>query len=92
LDNLEEVSGIPAPPTCGLMFLSVQRDKYVKGARDIKIGDTITSIALDYLKRYNNDIVYYICRHCPFKCVSVASKQLRKGLYNLHRSPKMLIN
>jgi len=38
-----------------------------------------------------NQPLKYLTRHCPFKCVSGASKQLRKG-HILVRSPKIFIN
>ena len=55
------LSGIPDPGTCGLMFLSVVRKKKLKCGKDSSIRDTIIALILDFFRRNNNDIIYYVC-------------------------------
>lgn len=62
--------------------LAEMKDKYIGKVGSKERDDYEYELRMDVLGK----------RHCPIKCVSVASKQLRKGIYILHRSPKMLIN
>lgn len=62
---------------------------------DLKLGPNWNNLKGRIKKEFpnisNSDLQFMSRGHCPFKCVSGASKQLRKG-HILVRSPKIFIN